>query len=443
MLKLNVDKLRSTIHRSNAFQTVGRLHSAREVKLAKLSAAVGQMCEIRHPDGRHVLCDVVGFDGESSQLLSYHDDSGLRPGLDVVTRGSTHRIAVGRCLFGRVLDGLGEPIDELGPIDSRQYRDMTSNPPDPLSRPAIRTPFVTGQRVIDGLLTIGRGQRVGLFAGSGVGKSTLLGEIAKVAESDVNVIVLVGERGREVRPFLVDCLGEEGLRRSVVIVATSDETPLMRVRTANTGIAIAESFRDQGLDVLFMMDSITRLAMAQREMGLLLGEPPGARGYPPSAIQLLARTLERLGTSKAGSITGLITVLVDGDDLDEPVSDAARSILDGHVVLSRKLAMRGHYPAVDVLASVSRLFTDVVDPDHRRAAEHVRTMLATYDEMADLIQIGAYTRGASPQVDRVIQLRPAIDVLLRQATGTATPFAETRAALIALAQQWQPIGGVS
>lgn len=390
-----------------------------------------------------MLCEVVGFDGESTQLLSYHDDTGLQAGLDVVARAKTLRVPVGHSLLGRVLNGLGEPIDHRGPLWTRHWRETQSAPPDPLERASISQPFVTGQRVIDGLLTIGRGQRVGLFAGSGVGKSTLMGEVAKVAESDVNVIVLVGERGREVRPFLVESLGDEGLRRSVVVVATSDETPLMRVRSVSTGVTIAETFRDQGLDVLFMMDSVTRLAMAGREMGLLLGEPPGARGYPPSAIQLLARTLERLGTSHVGSITGLITVLVDGDDLDEPVSDAARSILDGHLVLSRKLASRGHYPAVDVLSSVSRLFTDVVDPDHRQAAESVREMLATYEEMADLIQIGAYTRGASPQIDRVIQLRPAIDVLLRQSTGTATPFAETRAALIALAQQWQPAGSAT
>lgn len=405
-----------------------------------MSAGIGQLCEIRQSGSERVLGEVVGFEGEFVQLLGYHSDTGLRPGLDVVACSRPLRIPVGRELLGRVLNGIGEPIDHRGNLSGRDFRVLTSRSPSPLERLPIQRPFVTGQRVIDGLLTMGLGQRVGVFAGSGVGKSMLLGEIARVAQSDVNVIVLVGERGREVRPFLEECLGEQGLRRSVVVVATSDETPLMRVRSVGTATAIAEWFRDQGLNVLFMMDSVTRLAMAQREIGLLCGEPPGARGYPPSAIQLMARSLERLGTARQGSITGLITVLVDGDDLDEPVSDAARSILDGHIVLSRKLAAKGHYPAVDVLMSVSRLFSDVTDAEHQQAAENVRGMLATYEEMADLIQIGAYTAGSSPLVDRVIELRPALNLFLRQATGTATPFLETRKALTALAQQWPNTG---
>jgi len=408
-----------------------------------LSAGIGQLCEIRQPTGEKVLGEVVGFDGDFVQLLGYHADTGLRPGLDVVARSQPLRVPVGGELLGRVLNGIGEPIDGRGIFYGRDSRPVNSHSPGPLDRPHIRTPLVTGQRVIDGLLTLGRGQRVGVFAGSGVGKSTLLGEIAKVAQADVNVIVLVGERGREVRPFLEDCLGEQGLRRSVVVVATSNETPLMRVRSVRTAIAIAEWFRDQGLDVLFMMDSITRMAMAQREIGLLCGEPPGARGYPPSSIHLMAQLLECLGTAKTGSITGLITVLVDGDDMDEPVSDAVRSILDGHIVLSRKLAAKGHYPAVDVLSSVSRLFFDVTGAEHQQAAAQVRAMLATYDEMADLIQIGAYTSGSSPLVDRAIELQPAINALLRQETGVATPFEETRKALMALAQQWPAEGRVS
>lgn len=431
------------VHGSDVFRTVGRLHSARELKLARLAAGIGQLCEIRQTGGERVLGEVVGFEGEFVQLLGYHSDTGLRPGLDVVACARPLRIPVGRDLLGRVLNGIGQPIDGLVALRGREHRPLTSRSPSPLERPPIQRPFVTGQRVIDGLLTMGLGQRVGVFAGSGVGKSMLLGEIAKVSQSDVNVIVLVGERGREVRPFLNECLGAEGLARSVVIVATSDETPLMRVRSVTTGIAVAEWFRDQGLNVLFMMDSVTRLAMAQREIGLLCGEPPGARGYPPSAIQLLARSLERLGTARTGSITGLITVLVDGDDLDEPVSDAVRSILDGHIVLSRRLAAKGHYPAVDVLMSVSRLFTDVADAEHRQAAECVRTMLATYEEMADLIQIGAYTSGSSPLIDRVIELRPALNAFLRQGTGVATPFDETRKALIALAAQWPQAGSAA
>ena len=443
MLRLHVDKLLASARRSNAFRTAGKLHSARELKLARLPAGIGQMCEIRHADGPPLLSEVVGFDGDFVQLLGYQEDQGLRPGLEVVARSRPLRIPVGAKLLGRVVNGIGDPIDGRGVLDGREFHDVSSRSPDPLERQPIRTPLITGQRVIDGLLTIGRGQRVGLCAGSGVGKSTLLGEIAKVAKADVNVIVLVGERGREVRPFLEDCLGEEGLRRSVVIVATSNETPLMRVRSVNTAVAIAEWFRDQGLDVLFMMDSATRLAMAQREIGLLCGEPPGARGYPPSALQLLARSLERLGTAAVGSITGIITVLVDGDDLDEPVSDTMRSILDGHIVLSRKLAAKGHYPAVDVLSSVSRLFPDVTNVDHQQAAEQVRAMLALHEEMSDLIQIGAYTAGSSPLVDRVIELMPDLKTFLQQSSGQPTPFEETIKALIALGHQWPAAGRVA
>jgi flagellum-specific ATP synthase len=291
-------------------------------------------------------------------------------------------------------------------------------------------------RVLDGLLTCGRGQRIGLFAGSGVGKSTLLGEIAKTARADMNVIALVGERGREVRPFLEDCLGETGRDRSVVVLATSEEPPLMRVRAVLTAVAIAASFRDQGHDVMFLLDSVTRMAMAQREIGLLRGEPPGTRGYTPSVFNLLASTLEKLGTSPSGSITGLITVLVDGDDMDEPVSDAVRGILDGHLILNRKLAARGHFPAVDVLRSVSRLFQEIADPSHREAARRVRECLATYEEMEDLIQIGAYKRGTTARIDRAIQLYPEILKFLKQASNAPSPWDQTRAELIRLGQAW-------
>ena len=279
--------------------------------------------------------------------------------------------------------------------------------------------------MIDSLITIGRGQRVGLFAGSGVGKSTLMGEIARGADSDVNVIALVGERGREVRPFIEDCLGEEGKRRSVVVVATSDQTPLMRIKAVLTAVTIAEAFRDEGRHVLFFLDSVTRLAMAQRELGLLLNEPPGSRGYPPSVQSLMAEVLERLGAGRIGTITGLITVLVEGDDMDEPIADAARSILDGHIVLSRKLATQAHFPAVDALESISRLFREITTPEQQEHADYVRRLMATYREMEDLIQIGAYQDGTSPAVDRAKQLMPAVRMFLQQKPGEFAPASET------------------
>jgi flagellum-specific ATP synthase len=300
----------------------------------------------------------------------------------------------------------------------------------------VDLPFVTGQRVIDGLLTCGRGQRIGLFSGSGVGKSTPLGEIARHAVADVNVIVLVGERGREVRPFLEDCLGADGLERSAVVVATADETPLMRVRAVSTAITIADHFRREGLNVLFLLDSLTRMATAQREIGLARGEPPTARGYTPSVFSLIASTLEALGNSESGSITGILTVLVDGDDLDEPITDAARSVLDGHVVLSRKLAEKGHFPAVDVGASISRVFRDVTTPEHQTAARKIRAIMATHAEVADLIQIGAYQKGSVPQIDRAVELLPRVHEFLQQPAGTWSSQSETEERMHKLAEAW-------
>jgi flagellum-specific ATP synthase len=305
-----------------------------------------------------------------------------------------------------------------------------------LERQRIREPFVTNIRAIDGILTCGRGQRVGIFAGSGVGKSTLLGEIAKGAQADVNVIALIGERGREVGPFLEDCLGPEGMARSVVVVATCEQTPLMRVRASQAAIAIADYFREQGADVLFMIDSLTRLAMAQRELGLMLGEPPSSRGYTPSVFQLLANTVERLGNAAVGSITALMTVLVEGGDLDEPISDAVRSLVDGHIVLDRKIAERGFYPAIDISRSVSRVAHEVIDREHALAARKLRAILATYQEVQDLIRIGAYVRGSSPQVDKALELMPRVEQFLRQDIGERSTFAQTREALLAIAAQW-------
>lgn len=389
---------------------------------AEIPAAIGEICEIRTSSDERLLAEVVGVQDHSSQIMSFHHSAGLKPGCEVIATGRHVSVPVGPPLLGRVLNGLGQPLDDAGPLNVRRWRAVDQETPSALKRQRITQPLATGQKVIDGLLTMGCGQRVGLFAGSGVGKSTLMGEIAKHASADLNVICLVGERGREVLPFLEDCLGEEGRRRSVVVVATSDETPLMRIQAVRSAITIADDFRSRGANVLFFLDSLTRLAFAQRELGLLRGEPPGTRGYPPSVYTVLASTLEKLGNDDVGSITGLITVLVDGDDMDEPIADAARSILDGHIVLSRKIASRGQYPAVDVLYSLSRLFREVTTKEHQQAAQRMRQILATYEDVADLIQLGMYQKGASPQIDEAITLMPRILSFLKQEIGQSCSF---------------------
>ncbi|SFI26089.1 flagellum-specific ATP synthase [Planctomicrobium piriforme] len=403
-----------------------------ELLTARLTGSIGELCEIRTTDDQRLLAEVVGVQDDQCQIMSFHHSPGLRPGCEVIAMGHAARAPVGPALLGRVVNGLGQPIDLPIPLSVRRWKDVQRETPAALLRQRITAPLSTGQRVIDGLLTLGRGQRVGLFAGSGVGKSTLLGEIAKHASADLNVICLVGERGREVLPFLEDCLGEEGRSRSVVVVATSDETPLMRIQAVRTATAIADDFRSRGANVLFFLDSLTRLAFAQRELGLLRGEPPGNRGYPPSVFGVLASTLEKLGNDEVGSITGLITVLVDGDDMDEPIADAARSILDGHIVLDRKLAAQGHYPAVNVLHSVSRLFREVTTPEHQKAAQRVRQILATHKEVADLIQMGMYQKGASPQIDEAIQMMPHINAFLKQEIGQSGGFDKIVAELVKL-----------
>jgi flagellum-specific ATP synthase len=330
-----------------------------------------------------------------------------------------------------VLDGLGRPIDGKGRIARAQSAEISGTPPNALTRRRVDTPLSLGVRAIDGLLTCGRGQRVGIFAGSGVGKSTVLGMIARNTEADVNVIALVGERGKEVRDFVERDLGEAGLRRSVVIVATSDQPALVRIKAAFVATRIAEYFRDGGLDVMLMMDSVTRFAMAQREVGLAIGEPTTTRGYTPSVFALLPKLLERAGTSERGTITGLYTVLVDGDDMNEPVADAVRSILDGHIVLSRKLAAANHYPAIDVLASVSRVMSDVVSPAHAAGASAVRDLMATYREAEDLINIGAYVAGSNARVDLALARHDEIRAFLRQGINEKTTFADAQRAISA------------
>jgi flagellum-specific ATP synthase len=379
-------------------------------------ARVGDLCELQGAPGETPLTvEVVGF--RDGRLLSVPlgGTAGIRAGDRIVARGSTAMFPVGEALLGRVVDGLGRPLDALGPLNIPVEYPLHPAPLNPLARDPIVAPIGTGVRAIDAMLTCGRGQRLGLFGGSGVGKSTLLGMMARGTNADVAVIALVGERGREVRGFLEHDLGEEGLRRSVVVVSTSDSPPLMRMRAAYAATTIAEYFRDQGRNVLLMMDSLTRFAMAQREVGLAAGEPPTSKGYPPSVFALLPTLLERAGNVRGrGSVTALYTVLVEGDDTTEPVADSVRAILDGHVVLSRDLAARNHYPAIDILQSVSRTMPDVTTVEHRMKSGRVRDWMATIKENEDLISVGAYVRGSNPRVDEAFGKRDAIDVFLRQ-----------------------------
>lgn len=437
MLRLDVGKLCRRIADHPEFIVEGKLRSATGLLLScTLPAAVGDQCEIQTTRGRNVLAEVIGFKDGLAHLVAYEHAEEIRPGLPVIRKGPGLKVRVGPGLLGRVLDGVGRPIDSGPELAGGSICLVNPGPPPALERCRIRQPMVTGQRAVDGLLTLGRGQRVGIFAGSGVGKSTLLGEIAKGSDAEVNVIALIGERGREVRPFLDDCVGPEGMARSVVVLATCDQTPLMRVRAGQLALTIADHFRRQGTNVLLMLDSLTRLAMAQRELGLALGEPPSARGYTPSVFQLLANLVEGMGNATQGSITGILTVLVDGGDLDEPISDAVRSLVDGHIVLDRRLAERGHYPAINISQSISRTSMDVTELRHQIAARKIRAALATYQEAEDLIRLGAYVKGTSPQIDRAIELRPALLAFLQQNVNERTSFAETEAAMEKLASAW-------
>ncbi len=384
------------------------------VESSGLEAEIGEVCLIETGrDQPSVPAEVVGFRGSSTLLMPLGEMQGIGPGKTVTATGEPLRIPTGDGLLGRMVDGLGRPIDGQGAPRDVAPRVSSGRPPDPLSRPRITERIGLGVRALDGLVPCGRGQRLGIFAGSGVGKSSLLGMIARATTADVNVIALVGERGREVREFVERDLGD-ALERSVVVVATSDEPALVRIQAALTATTIAEHFRDQGRDVMLMMDSVTRFATAQREIGLAIGEPPATRGYTPSVFALLPRLLERAGTSAKGSITGLYTVLVDGDDMNEPVADAVRSILDGHVVLSRRLAHANHYPAIDVLQSVSRLATEITAPEVQDAGREVRRLMAAYRDKEDLISIGAYQPGSDPTVDAAIARRDEIERFLCQ-----------------------------
>ena len=398
-----------------------------------LDAGLGALCRVTsHSRDRSVLAEVVGFHERSVLLMPLGEMDGLHPGSSVQPLGRSFGVDVGPGLLGRVLNGLGHPIDGKGKLDVVERVPLSAEPPNPLDRQTIDRPLETGVRTIDGLLTIGRGQRVGIFAGSGVGKSTLLGMIARHAQADVNVIALLGERGREVRDFLDNALGAEGLARSVVIVATGDQAALVRARGALVATAIAEYFRDQGKHVLLMVDSVTRVAMAWREIGLATGEPPTTKGYPPSVFANLPRLLERAGNGARGGITGLYTVLVDGDDFNEPVADAARSILDGHLVLTRKLAAQNHYPSIDILESKSRVRDAIVPAVQRDAAGEVQRMEAAYREKEDLIMVGAYQKGSDPYADAALAHRHAALDFLRQSPDELTLYGDTFAALTRL-----------
>ena len=402
------------------------------IESAGPDARLADICYI-HPEGDEgpgIMAEVVGFKDGRTLLMPYENTEGIGIGNLVENTGESLRVAVGDFLLGRTLDGLGRPAagDVRIPPDAVTYS-VEAPPPDPMSRAIIDTPLPLGVKAVDGLITVGAGQRIGIFAGSGVGKSTLMGMFARNTKAEINVIALIGERGREVREFIERDLGEEGMRRSVVVVATSDKPALERNKAAKTATAIAEYFRDQGRDVLLMMDSLTRFSMAQREIGLATGEPPVTRGYPPSVYSELPKLLERAGRAASGSITGLYTVLVDGDDFNEPITDTARSILDGHIMLNRKLAHRNHYPAVDILQSISRCMSQVASKEHKKAAGKLKNVLATYNEAEDLINIGAYKKGSNPNIDYAVEKINATNEFLMQDVESKYTFEETVAML--------------
>ena len=395
-------------------------------------APMGSLCQITREHAAPVEATVIGFQDDETLLLAYGDLAGVRRGNRVTLVQSAPSVRVGERLLGRVIDGRGRFLDGLPAAVLPHCVSLHTEPTPALQRPRIDSPLGTGIRVIDSLLTCGKGQRLGIFSGSGVGKSTLLGQMARSSSADVNVVILVGERGREVREFLERDLGPEGLARSVVVVATSDEPALIRLQAAYWGTAIAEYFRDKGRDVLLMMDSVTRFALAQRQIGLAAGEPPAIRGYPPSVFSVLPRLLERSGRSDRGSITGFYTVLVEADDVNEPIADAVRGILDGHIMLSRKLAHQTHWPAIDVLASISRLMDEVVGLEHKSTSDSVKQLLSAYQESEDLISIGAYQSGSKPVVDLAIQLHETINGFLQQGATERVTYSQAVEGLLKL-----------
>ena len=434
---INLDKYKKIISETCSMNEIGKV-----IRIVGLvieadgpASSIGDLCHI-YPDAgvEPVMAEVVGFKDNIIQLMPLGAMEGLKPGSIVISTGAPMKIQVGHELLGRVLDGLGRPIDTNIQIKSKKYYSTTAQNINPLSRKRIDEPLSLGIRSVDAFMTVGKGQRMGIFAGSGVGKSTTMAMIAKNTNADMNVIALIGERGREVREFIENSLGEEGLKRSVVVVATSEQPSLVKIKAAFVATAIAEYFRDCGHDVLFMMDSTTRISMAQREVGLAIGEPPATRGYTPSVFVMMPKLMERTGAGEKGTITGLYTVLVEGDDFNEPISDTARSILDGHIMLSRDLAHKNHYPAVDVLQSISRVMNDIVSKEHKVAAGKIRNLLALYQKNADLINIGAYIKGTDPNIDKAIELNDTINEFLTQSTDEACPFEETIKRLLEISE---------
>lgn len=417
MISVNINKFRSILNKNEFLEYSGKVSKVVGLTIESVGpeAHIGELCKLYTARNRkYINVEVVGFKDNKVLLMPLGDMSGVGPGCSVVATGTTLKIGVGDKMIGRVLDGMGNPMDGKGDIPYEEHYPAMNNPPHPLTRKRITDPLPLGIKVVDGLLTIGKGQRAGIFAGSGVGKSTLIGMIARNTKADINVIALIGERGREVREFIEKDLQEDGLSRSVVIVATSDQPALVRLKGAMVATAIAEYFRDKGKDVLLLMDSLTRFAMSQREVGLAIGEPPVSRGYTPSVFSIMPKLLERAGNSEKGSITGLYTVLVDGDDLTEPVTDTARGILDGHIVLSREIANRNQYPAIDVLASVSRVMPDIIDPRHKNAAAQIKKVMSVYRDSEDLINIGAYVKGSNDKIDYAIDSIENINAFIEQ-----------------------------
>jgi len=425
----DIDKYSQILNKTDPIKYVGKIKKINALVVESIGpkAQIGEVCKIILSTGAQISAEVIGLEGETVKLMCYDEMEGIEIGDMVIASGEQLSVFVGEYVLGKVLDGIGKIYNDKGQLGSGEFYPIFNKPSDALNRKMITEPLVTGVKAIDGLLTIGKGQRIGIFAGSGVGKSTLLGMIARNSVADVNVIALIGERGRELNEFIKSELGDEGLKRSVIIFASSNKPALSRVRGCFVATAIAEYFRDQGKDVILMMDSVTRFAWAQREIGLSLNEAPASKGFTPSVLTMLPKLMERAGTSDKGTITGIYTVLVEGDDTDEIISDTIRGILDGHIVLSRKIAHKNHYPAIDVLSSISRLMVKITDPEQRKKAGLIRELMAAYKEKEDLIDIGAYASGSDPKVDAAIMLKGKIETFLKQDIEEAFTFEQTLA----------------